>query len=450
LRPNRDPMTSSTLAAGPFESTSERKPGVDAIDIADYLLELILRQAATCAWLEPKSEGVHAVSIEQRGGALGSFTLADGMGDAVLARLALLCEIDLLGGGSGAGTARIRQGERASEIVVTTRVTDSGLAGELRTLDERVTQVAGTAAALDGRLSEEFDPGTRIGTYQITHQIGRGGMGIVYEVEHTVLGKRFAMKVLSSAVMARDPSSSRRFVREARAAARVHHPGIVDVTDFGTLRDGRPYLVMELLSGHALHEIATDGGALSAIEPLRAIRLVRQVCQALSAAHACGVVHRDLTPANVFVLPDGEDERVVLVDFGSASTPEPDGDVMDGPPGVVIGTPHYISPEQLRGRPGDARSDIYSLGIIMFELLGGNPPFDGATSRDIALQHLQAEIPPIESPHGELPEELIRIVQRCMAKQPEDRFASATELTAAMERIEAMMSRRGWRRWLPR
>ncbi|HWM88801.1 MAG TPA: serine/threonine-protein kinase [Kofleriaceae bacterium] len=443
-------MTASSSLAGAVEGSSERKPAIDAIDIADYLLELIVRQAATCVWLEPKPDGVHTVAIEQRGGTLGGFALGDGMGDAVLARLALLCEIDLLSGGSGAGTARVRQGERTSEVVVTTRVTDSGLAGELRTLEERVTQVAGTAAVLDGRLSEEFTPGTRIGTYQIARQIGRGGMGIVYEVEHTVLGKRFAMKVLASSVLARDSSSSRRFVREARAAARVRHPGIVDVTDFGTLRDGRPYLVMELLSGQALHELAAEAGALTALEPLRAARIMHQVCHALGAAHSCGVVHRDLTPANIFVLPDGDSERVVLVDFGSASTPEHDAEVNDGPPGVVIGTPHYISPEQLRGRPGDARSDIYAVGIILFELLSGNPPFDGASARDIALQHLQAEIPPIESPHGELPEELVRIVHRCMAKQPEDRFASATELIAALDRIENMMNRRGWRRWLPR
>jgi len=443
-------MTSSSHAAGALDGLSERAPGVDAIDVADYLLELILRQAAVCAWLEPKADGVHEVAIETRSGGLDGFSLRDGLGDAVLARLALLCEIDLLSGGSAAGTARIRQGERVSEVVVTTRVTDSGLSGELRSLEERVTQVAGNAVVLDGQLSEEFAPGTRIGTYQIARQIGRGGMGIVYEVEHSVLGKRFAMKVLASAVLTRDRSSSRRFVREARAAARVRHPGIVDVTDFGALRDGRPYLVMELLNGRALHELAAEAGALSAIEPLRALRILHQVCQALAAAHSCGVVHRDLTPANVFVLPDGETERVVLVDFGSAITPEHDGEISDGPPGVVIGTPHYISPEQLRGRPGDSRSDIYSVGIILFELLTGSPPFDGPSARDIALQHLQAEIPRIDSPHGELPEELTRIVHRCMAKQPDDRFSSATELCAAIERVEIMMARRGWRRWLPR
>ncbi len=443
-------MTSSTIAAGSHDSMTERAPSVDAVDVADYLLELILRQVASCAWLEPKSDGVHEVVIEQRGGTLDGFTLGEGLGDAVLARLALLCDIDLLSGGSGAGTARIRQGERAMEVVVTTRVTDSGLSGELRTLEERVTQVAGGAVVLEGRLAEEFEPGTRIGTYEVVHQIGRGGMGIVYEVEHTVLGKRFAMKVLASAVLARDPASSRRFVREARAAARVRHPGIVDVTDIGTLRDGRPYLVMELLSGLALHEVAAEAGALGAVEPLRATRIMHQVCQALAAAHSCGVVHRDLTPANVFVLPEEETDRVVLVDFGSAITPETANEANDGPPGVVIGTPHYISPEQLRGRPGDARSDIYSLGIILFELLTGSPPFDGPSARDIALLHLQAETPTIESPHGELPEELVRIVQHCMAKQPEDRFASATELSAALDRVESMMARRGWRRWLPR
>ncbi|HLU65439.1 MAG TPA: serine/threonine-protein kinase, partial [Kofleriaceae bacterium] len=311
---------------------------LDPIDVCDLLLERLLQEAATSVWLDPVDGDAHEVSLERRGAALGRFRLTGGLGDAVLARLALIAGLDLLAGGSQANAARVRLGDHAADVVVAIRAATGGLAGEVRLFDDRATPVAGGEPGG----AEVFAPGTRVGPYRVERVIGHGGMGVVYEVEHAFIARRFAMKVLFGSMLRRDPSSALRFVREARAAARVRHPGIVDVSDFGTLADGRPYLVMALLDGRSLFQVAIDEGPLP---PARALEVVRQIAGALAAAHGCGVVHRDLTLANVFLQRDGDGERVVLVDFGSATVPDPEhGEVPDGPPGVVIGTPHYMSP----------------------------------------------------------------------------------------------------------
>jgi serine/threonine-protein kinase len=426
----------------------------DAVDIADHLLSLLLSETATSVWFDPRGGGVHDLCVEHRHEALGTYRIDGGIGDAVVARLALLAGLDLAASGSQAGTACVRQGDKNTEVVVSLRSGSLGLGGELRSFADRPTPVTTRPSGRAGsaQLPEVFESGTRIGGYWIERELGRGGMGVVYEVEHAVLGRRFALKVLSGDVMVRDPASARRFVREARAAARIRHPGIVEVTDFGTLADGRPYLVMEKLEGKSLQQIVMSDGAL---DPGRAVRLLKSAAEALAIAHDRGVVHRDLTPANVFVLgADAGDEtqptRVVLVDFGSATTPEPEhADVPDGPPGTVIGTPHYMAPEMIRGRGGDTRTDFYALGTILFELVAGAPPYDADTARGIAMQHLEARIPRLFSPHQELPEELVQLSGRLLAKEPDARPQTATEIALAFDRIEALLARRGWRRWLP-
>ena len=447
-------MNAGNAIVAPAAAQAAPDPSApDPVDIADHLLSLLLGDAATSVWFDPRGGGEHDLCVEHRHEAVGTYRIDAGVGDAVIARLALLAGLDLAASGSQAGTACVRQGDDTTEVVVSLRSGALGLGGELRLFADRPTPVTTRPSARGtGALPELFEAGTRLGGYWIERELGRGGMGVVYEVEHAVLGRRFALKVLSGDVMVRDPASARRFVREARAAARIRHPGIVEVTDFGTLDDGRPYLVMEKLDGKSLQHLLLDDGAL---DPLRVVRLLKSAAEALAVAHDRGVVHRDLTPANVFVLgADAGDPavptRVVLVDFGSATTPEPEhADVPDGPPGTVIGTPHYMAPEMIRGRGGDSRTDLYALGTILFELVAGAPPYDADTARGIAIQHLEARIPRLFSPHQELPEELVQLSARLLAKDPDARPQSAAEVATAFERIEALLARRGWRRWLP-
>jgi serine/threonine-protein kinase len=438
-------MRDQRSAAGTIESVCDGGSPGTAVELADFFLHLMIDRTATAVWFEPAADRTVRVSVELGSDVIGGVELDGDLGEAILRRLALIAGIAPSGHQSLAGTARIRSGERVTEVVVTARVTDRGPAGELRRL-ERVTPVR-TGSIDVAELSEVFAAGMHIGQYRIVEPLGRGGMGLVYRVEHEVLKRGFAMKVLDSAVLRRDPLSSRRFVREARAAARVRHPGIVGVSDFGTLPDGRPYLVMDLIDGRTVYQVRADEGTLP---PDRALRLTRQIADALAAAHGCGVVHRDLTPANVFVTGEGADERVVIVDFGSAVSPDPESaDVPDGPPGIVIGTPHYMAPEHIQGLPTDSRSDLYGLGVLLFEILSGEVPFDGSTARQVVLAHLRSPVPRVTSPRGELPDEVVSLVTRLLAKDPDARVQCASDLVADIDRcLEALNRRGGWRRWL--
>lgn len=266
-------------------------------------------------------------------------------------------------------------------------------------------------------------------------------MGTVYRVEHVVLGRQYALKALRSRVVERDEDAAENFVREARTAARVHHPNIVDVFDFGYLPDGRPYFVMELLEGESL----TSRVARGALPPPEVVTIARQLATALAAAHDRGVIHADVTPSNVLVL-GGNDIHVKLVDFGLAKLA---GEGMrDENPEFVLGTPAYISPEQLRGLAATDRSDQYGLGAVVYELLVGHPPFVADDLRQLCMMHIQAPVPPIESPHGPLPPKLADVVNTCLAKTPQARFPGMRALLAALDEIERVTDRRGWRRWL--
>ena len=225
----------------------------------------------------------------------------------------------------------------------------------------------------------------------------------------------------------------------------MRHPNIVDVVDFGHLTDGRPYFVMELLEGESLADLVSEG----ALPPGQVVVIARQLANALAAAHERGVVHADVTPSNVLVVSGasgGHEMHVKLVDFGLA---ELAGEgLRDENPEFVLGTPAYISPEQLRGLTPTDRSDQYGLGAVLFELLTGHPPYHHEDLRTLCMMHLTAPIPQIESPHGPLPPKLADIVTTCLQKTPQSRFPSMRALLAAFDEVEKVTDRRGWRRWL--
>jgi serine/threonine-protein kinase len=251
-------------------------------------------------------------------------------------------------------------------------------------------------------------------------------MGRVYKVDHLTLGRSYALKVLHSEVLQRDPRSADRFVREARAASRIRHPNIIDVFDFGYLRDGRPYFVMELLDSTSLGDHIDEHGSL---EPNRALTIARQLVDALRAAHDAGVIHADVTPSNILVA----DSRVKLVDFGLAELSE--AVQVDETATHVMGTPRYVAPERLLGRASSEACDQYSLGIVMFEMLSGVTPFNAPDLKSLCRQHIQDPPPSVLSPFAPLPPELDRMVARCLEKSPGHRFPNMGALAAELEEV---------------
>jgi serine/threonine-protein kinase len=233
----------------------------------------------------------------------------------------------------------------------------------------------------------DFEPGAIVGEYQVVRLLGRGGMGSVYEAVHTVIEKRVAIKVMRSE-LSRDEEAVARFTREAKAVNRIRHPSIVDVFGFGRTEDGRCFLVMELLEGESLGRRLHNDDAPTVAE---ACDILISMTHALDAAHATEIIHRDLKPDNVFLV---EGKHVKLLDFGIAKLLTADNPVTEyTQPGQAMGTPRYISPEQARGQLVDARTDIYSLGVMAFELLTGKLPFTGRNAMELIAQHV-AETPP--------------------------------------------------------
>ena len=269
--------------------------------------------------------------------------------------------------------------------------------------------------------------------YEVIGVVGEGGMGRVYEVRHTALERTFAMKVLRRE-LAREEDLAERFIREAKATASVKHPNVVQITDFGRLPDGIPYFVMELLVGQTLAEIIKANGP---VPTARAVRIIRKVAGALGAAHEAGVVHRDLKPENVFLVDgarpaatSGADVRVV--DFGAAKIV---GSSRMTRSGVVFGTPHYMSPEQASGQSVDHRSDVYALGVIMYEMFTGRVPFEADTYMGVLTQHMfvQPERPSHLRDAARDLGALEDITLACLAKKPEDRIASMAALVDAID-----------------
>ena len=266
--------------------------------------------------------------------------------------------------------------------------------------------------------------------YRVEALLGEGGMGYVYRCRHKVIDKLVAIKILRQDAP-RGPQVVERFVMEAKAASAIGNAHITDVLDFGTLPDGATYLVMEYLEGQTLTELLEREHAL-AIES--AVSIARQLAEGLGAAHAASIVHRDLKPDNVFLVERLGKGFVKILDFGIAKVGSFQSKITRA--GEIFGTPHYMSPEQSKGITVDRRSDIYALGVMLYEMLTGSVPFDADTPFGILTQHITKEPDPPSARRKDLPKPLEAIVLKCLAKDPERRYASMPALSDDLQKFD--------------
>lgn len=271
------------------------------------------------------------------------------------------------------------------------------------------------------------------GRYEVLGTLGKGGMGIVYRAEDKRLDEVVALKVLRPEVLENDPTLLQRFKEELRLARRITHKNVLRTHDFDVTQDGTPYISMEYLEGVTLKELVQGKGALPVGVGLR---IAKQMCAGLNAAHQQGVVHRDIKPHNMLIIP--ETGELKIMDFGIARRSEVHSDGGLTTDGMVMGTPDYMAPEQAQGHPADFRSDLYALGVVLFEVFTGRLPFQGETVMATVLKHIQEPAPDPRQANPRLPEDLARLILRCLAKDPAARFQRAgdihKELTAVSSR----------------
>ncbi|HEY7543498.1 MAG TPA: protein kinase [Blastocatellia bacterium] len=298
-----------------------------------------------------------------------------------------------------------------------------------------VPQHAVTAPTAEDPFPDRLIGSVLEGKYQILAKLGQGGMGSVYRARRVHIGDEVAVKVLLQEFV-KNTAALERFRREARASAMLHHPNVVTIHDYGEANEASApaFIVMELVAGIPLRDIIEREGALT---PPRAVALMRSICAGVGAAHRNGIVHRDIKPDNIIVQPphmDGETETVKVLDFGIAKLRDMAGSAALTQTGMVIGTPYYMSPEQCKAASLDARSDVYSLGAMMYEMLAGNPPFDAETPTGIVARHLTESPPPMRRELN-VPPAIEAVIMRALSKdpnaRPSDAIEFARELTGA-------------------
>src|SRR5687768_6986961 len=268
----------------------------------------------------------------------------------------------------------------------------------------------------------------QIGKYKILEKIGQGAMGEVYKAHDAVLNRLVAVKTISAS-LAGDETLRKRFEREAQSAARLNHPNIITVYDFGEEHE-KIYMAMELLEGYDLkHAIVHN--TLPTLD--QKLDVMAQICDGLSFAHASEIVHRDLKPANIHVQPNGQ---VKIMDFGLARL----GTSEMTRTGMVMGTPHYMSPEQVKGKRADARSDIFSLGAVFYELLTGRKPFDAESLHAVLFQVMEHQPEDVRHWSPEVPNILVQVVDKALAKDAEGRYAHAGEMREALRLVRQVLA----------
>ena len=285
------------------------------------------------------------------------------------------------------------------------------------------------------------------GRYQLEKRLGQGGMGVVYKARHIFLKTSHAIKVILPDLVGNDPNLVTRFRQEALAAAAIRHQNIIAVTDFGVVRGTMPFLVMEFVQGKSLQDIMAEEGAMS---PLRAFELMQPICGGIAAAHRQGIVHRDLKPLNVMICDDMPiSEAVKILDFGLAKIKSGEllGSFIAAQTTGLMGSPFYMAPEQWSDEPPDARADVYSLGVMLFQMLCGEVPFKGSSIPSIMKKHLTSDVPSLQSKGAEVPHEIEAVVRHALEKEASHRTQSADdfarELREAMSMASAHLKRTG-------
>ena len=285
------------------------------------------------------------------------------------------------------------------------------------------------------------------GRYQLERRLGQGGMGVVYQARHIFLKTAHAIKIILPDLVGNDPNLVTRFRQEALAAAAIRHQNIIAVTDFGVVRGTMPFLVMEFVRGNSLQDIMAEEGAMS---PLRAFELIQPICAGIAAAHRQKIIHRDLKPLNVMIqegIP--VNEGVKILDFGLAKIKSGEllGSFIAAQTTGLMGSPFYMAPEQWSDEPPDARADIYSLGVMFYQMLCGEVPFKGSSIPSIMKKHLTSEVPTLASKGVDVPPEIEAAVRHALEKEPKYRTASAEDFSAelgrAMTSASATLKRTG-------